>query len=80
LLARPVQIDRAINHKDTWGTTKYAPPIEQIVSRLMRGAALPWYVAFITDGGNSDRNNAADAVLRRVPFADVHPVHGDRPR
>jgi hypothetical protein len=35
LLARPVQIDTAINHKDTWGTTKYAPPIEQIVSGLV---------------------------------------------
>jgi hypothetical protein len=36
----------------------------------MRGAALPRYVAFITDGGNSDRNNAADAVLRasRLPM------------
>lgn len=54
--------DRAINRNDIWGTTKYAPPIEKIASNLRRGAQLPTYVAFITDGGNSDRNNAANAV------------------
>lgn len=56
--------DRAINRKGIWGMTKYAPPIEQIAGGLHRGAALPTYVAFITDGGNSDRKSASEAVLR----------------
>lgn len=56
--------DRAINRKGIWGMTKYAPPIEQIAAGLRRGATLPTYVAFITDGGNSDRKSATDAVLR----------------
>lgn len=54
--------DRATKRKDIWGMTKYAPPIEQIASGLSRGASMPMYVAFVTDGGNSDRKNATDAV------------------
>lgn len=56
--------DRAINRKDIWGATLYAPPIEQIAGGLKRGAALPTFVAFVTDGGNRDRKDAAGAVLR----------------
>lgn len=56
--------DRAINRKGIWGATSYAPPIEQIARGLKRGARLPTFIAFITDGGNSDRRNAADAVRR----------------
>ncbi|OBK27082.1 hypothetical protein A5634_01450 [Mycobacterium asiaticum] len=56
--------DRAINRKNIWGMTKYAPPIEEIAGGLQRGAALPTFVAFITDGGNSDRKSAAEAVQR----------------
>ncbi|MET0450516.1 MAG: VWA domain-containing protein [Mycobacterium sp.] len=54
--------DRATNRKGIWGMTKYAPPIEQIAARLSRGAPLPTYVAFVTDGGNSDRRAATAAV------------------
>ena len=56
--------DRTTKRKGIWGTTKYAPPLERIAQGLRRGATMPTYVAFVTDGGNSDRKAAADVVLR----------------
>lgn len=56
--------DRTTKRKGIWGTTKYAPPLERIAQGLRRGATMPTYVAFVTDGGNSDRKAAAEVVLR----------------
>lgn len=56
--------DRTTKRKGIWGTTKYAPPLERIAEGLTRGATMPTYVAFVTDGGNSDRKAAAEVVLR----------------
>jgi hypothetical protein len=60
-------MDRAINHKDNRGNPKCVPPLEQIVSRMMRGATLPSFFAFITDGGNSDRLHRP---IRREPLVE----------
>jgi len=54
--------DRQVQRKDIWGLTRYAAAIEKISSGLRRGAKTPTYVAFITDGGNSDRREAEAAV------------------
>lgn len=48
--------------RDIWGLTKYAPPIQQIAEQVGRGRPLPTYVMFVTDGGNSDRRQSADAL------------------
>ena len=64
LAARAGWTDRQLQRRDLWGRTEYAPSIEAIAAGLVRGAAVPTYVAFVTDGGNSDRRLAAAAVKR----------------
>lgn len=53
-----------------WGATEYAPPIRAIAESVGRGRPVPTYVIFITDGGNSDRRNAA-AALKTAAGASV---------
>lgn len=52
-----------------WGGTCYAPPLELIAKELRRGDRNPTYVAFITDGGNSDKGptNKAIKALSGLP-------------
>ncbi len=48
-----------------WGGTQYAPPLELIERELRRGDPNPTYVAFITDGGNSDKG-PTNAIIKRL--------------
>lgn len=45
-----------------WGGTCYAPPLQMIARELRRGDRNPTYVAFITDGGNSDKGPTNKAI------------------
>ena len=47
-----------------WGGTQYAPPLELIERELRRGDTNPTYVAFITDGGNSDKGPTNEIMKR----------------
>ncbi len=51
-----------LKRRDIWGGTTYAPPIEHIARQVGRGRSVPTYVIFVTDGGNSDRRRAANAM------------------
>lgn len=54
--------DRARKTKGIWGSTAYAPPIEEIAGGLTRGATMPTFVFFVTDGGNQDRRQTEKAI------------------
>jgi len=56
--------DRQLQRKDIWGMTEYAQPIEKIADGLVRGAKMPTYVAFITDGANHDKRATTQALKR----------------
>ncbi len=56
--------DRAIETKGIFRGTQYAKPLEELEGKLTRGAAIPTFVYFVTDGGNSDRKSTAEVVTR----------------
>ena len=60
--------DRAIERKGIWGGTFYHPPIEEIAFNLTRGAKMPTYVAFITDGANADRRDTEKAITKAASY------------
>lgn len=56
--------DRAINTKGIFRGTRYAKPLEELERKLTRGARVPTFVYFVTDGGNQDRRETAEVVKR----------------
>lgn len=56
--------DRAIKTKGIFRGTRYAKPLEELERKLARGARVPTFVYFVTDGGNQDRRETASVVTR----------------
>lgn len=56
--------DRAIKTKGIFRGTRYAKPLEELERKLTRGARVPTFVYFVTDGGNQDRRETAEVVTR----------------
>ncbi len=56
--------DRAIQTKGIFRGTRYAKPLEVLEGKLRRGASVPTFVYFVTDGGNMDRRETAAVVTR----------------
>lgn len=56
--------DRAIETKGIFRGTRYAKPLEELERKLVRGARVPTFVYFVTDGGNQDRRETAEVVTR----------------
>ncbi|WP_354699526.1 hypothetical protein DSM112329_05243 [Paraconexibacter sp. AEG42_29] len=48
-----------------WGGTCYAPPLQAIAKTLRRGDRTPTFIAFITDGGNSDKG-PTDRIIKEL--------------
>lgn len=56
--------DRAIKTKGIFRGTRYAKPLEELERKLTRGARVPTFVYFVTDGGSQDRRETAEVVTR----------------
>ena len=62
LASRDGWTDRAIKTKGIFRGTKYALALREIAAGLQRGATIPTFVYFVTDGGNQDRRETAEVV------------------
>lgn len=64
LQSRAGWTDRAVATPGIFRATSYAKPLEAIAEGLQRGASMPTFVYFVTDGGNQDKRETAEIVTR----------------
>lgn len=64
LSSRAGWTDRAVATPGIFRATRYSNPLRAIADKLQRGAAMPTFVYFVTDGGNQDKRETAEIVTQ----------------